>query len=37
LRTALFYAQQMLPDTLALARVVQRGAASVVETDPQLI
>jgi 3-(methylthio)propanoyl-CoA dehydrogenase len=37
LRTALFFAEQMLPNSLALARVVQRGAASVVETDPQLI
>lgn len=37
LRTALFFAEQMLPNALALARVVQRGAASVVETDPQLI
>jgi 3-(methylthio)propanoyl-CoA dehydrogenase len=37
LRTALFFAEQMLPNALALARIVQQGAASVVETDPQLI
>jgi len=37
LRTAFFFAEQMLPNALALARIVQQGAASVVETDPQLI
>jgi hypothetical protein len=37
LRTAVFFAEQMLPNALALGRIVQRGAASVVETDAQLI
>ena len=37
LQTARFYAEQGLPNTLALARVVQGGAASVVETDAALI
>jgi len=36
-RTALFYAQQMLPNALLLARVVQHGAASVTETDSRLL
>jgi len=36
-RTALFYAQQMLPNALLLARVVQYGAASVTETDSRLL
>jgi 3-(methylthio)propanoyl-CoA dehydrogenase len=36
-RTALFYAEQMLPDALALARVVQRGGPSVTETDSALV
>ena len=36
-RTALFYAEQMLPDALALARVVQRGGPSVTQTDSALI
>ena len=36
-RTALFYAEQMLPNALSLARVVQRGGPSVVETDSALI
>jgi alkylation response protein AidB-like acyl-CoA dehydrogenase len=37
LRTARFFAEQMLPNAYALARVVQGGAASVVETDSALI
>ncbi len=37
LRTALFYAEQMLPNALMLSRVVQRGALSVVETDATLV
>ena len=36
-RTALFYAEHLLPNALLLARVVQRGAASVAETDSALI
>jgi 3-(methylthio)propanoyl-CoA dehydrogenase len=35
--TAAFYAAQVLPVTLALARVVEAGGASVVETDAALI
>jgi len=35
--TARFYADQVLPNALALARVVQSGAESVVETDAALI
>jgi 3-(methylthio)propanoyl-CoA dehydrogenase len=35
--TARFYAGQVLPNALALARVVQSGAASVIETDAALI
>jgi len=37
IRTARFYSEQVLPTALALARVVQSGAASVVETDAALI
>ena len=37
LRTVLFFAEQMLPHALMLARVVQRGAPSVVETDATLV
>ena len=37
LQTARFYAEQVLPNALALARVVQGGAESVVETDAALI
>jgi len=33
LRTACFYAEQVLPTASALARIVQSGATSVVETD----
>jgi alkylation response protein AidB-like acyl-CoA dehydrogenase len=35
--SARFYAEQILPQTLALARVVEQGAGSVVETDAELI
>ncbi|HTV51436.1 MAG TPA: acyl-CoA dehydrogenase C-terminal domain-containing protein, partial [Steroidobacteraceae bacterium] len=34
LRSARFYAEQLLPQTLALARIVERGGASVAETEP---
>ena len=37
LRTARFYADQVLPTALALARIVQSGADSVVNTDAALI
>jgi 3-(methylthio)propanoyl-CoA dehydrogenase len=37
LRTARFYAEQVLPAALTQARIVTNGAASVVETDPGLI
>jgi 3-(methylsulfanyl)propanoyl-CoA dehydrogenase len=37
IHTGRFYAQQVLPNALALARVVQSGAQSVVETDAELI
>ena len=33
LRTAHFYAEQVMPTAAALARIVQSGAGSVVETD----
>jgi len=35
--TARFYADQVLPNALALARVVQSGAESVIDTDAALI
>jgi 3-(methylthio)propanoyl-CoA dehydrogenase len=34
LETARFYAEQILPRTLALGRIVERGGASVVEASP---
>ncbi|HEX4676646.1 MAG TPA: acyl-CoA dehydrogenase, partial [Steroidobacteraceae bacterium] len=37
LRTALFYAEQVLPVTIGLARIVTGGANSVVETDAALV
>jgi alkylation response protein AidB-like acyl-CoA dehydrogenase len=37
LRTARFYADQVLPNALALARIVLAGSSSVVETDAALI
>ena len=36
-RTALFYTEQVLPQALALAQVVTKGANSVVETDAALV
>jgi acyl-CoA dehydrogenase len=35
--SARFYAEHILPQTLALARVVEGGSGSVVETDAELI
>jgi len=35
--SARFYAGHLLPQTLALARVVEAGARSVVDTDAELI
>ncbi len=37
LQTARFYAEQLLPNALALARIVERGSASVTQADPKLI
>ena len=37
LRTALFYAEQVLPVTIGLARIVTNGANSVVDTDAALV
>jgi acyl-CoA dehydrogenase len=37
LHTARFYAQQVLPNAIALARVVQGGAEAVVDTDAALV
>jgi hypothetical protein len=37
IRTARFYAAQVLPQATALARVVEEGGASVIETDAALI
>jgi alkylation response protein AidB-like acyl-CoA dehydrogenase len=36
-RTALFYAEQVLPMTIGFARIVTSGANSVVETDAALV
>jgi len=36
-RTAVFFAQQVLPQALALSRVVIHGASSVVDTDAALV
>jgi hypothetical protein len=35
--SARFYADHILPQTLALARVVEKGSDSVIETDAELI
>jgi acyl-CoA dehydrogenase len=35
--SARFYSEHILPQTLALARVVEQGSGSVVETDAELI
>ena len=37
IRSARFYAEQVLPNALALARIVESGATSVVETDATLV
>jgi alkylation response protein AidB-like acyl-CoA dehydrogenase len=37
IRTALFFAQHLLPQAGALSKVVSQGAASVVETDAALV
>lgn len=37
LRSAQFFAQHTLPNALALARVVEQGASSVIDTDAALI
>ena len=37
LRTGLFYAEHVLPQVLALAEVVTKGAGSVVDTDAALV
>jgi hypothetical protein len=37
IRTAYFYARQVLPQALGLAKIVEEGAASVVETEPERI
>ena len=37
LRTARFYAKQVLPQAIGLARVVEDGAASVLEAEPDRI
>jgi hypothetical protein len=37
LHSARFYAEQVLPEALALARIVKSGATSVTETDATLI
>jgi acyl-CoA dehydrogenase len=36
-RTALFFAEHVLPQTMALANVVAKGASSVLETDAALV
>ena len=36
-RSALFYAEQVLPTAFGLARVVANGSDSVVETDAALV
>ncbi|MGB8326705.1 MAG: acyl-CoA dehydrogenase C-terminal domain-containing protein [Steroidobacteraceae bacterium] len=37
LQTARFYAEHLLPGTLALAKTIKSGAMSVVEADPALL
>ncbi len=37
LRTAYFYAKQVLPQAMALAKVVEEGAASVVNAEPERV
>ncbi len=36
-RSALFYAEQVLPVAISLARIIANGANSVVETDAALV
>jgi len=37
LQTGQFYAEQLLPATLGLARIVKSGAGSVADADPALL
>jgi hypothetical protein len=37
IRTAHFYAKQVLPQAIGLAKVVEEGAASVVEAEPERV
>ena len=37
LQTGLFYAEQLLPGTLGLARIVKSGAGSVADADSALL
>ena len=37
IRTAHFYARQVLPQAIGLAKVVEEGAASVVDTEPERV
>ncbi|MGH3440081.1 MAG: acyl-CoA dehydrogenase [Sciscionella sp.] len=37
IRTARFYAKQVLPQAIGLAKVVEEGAASVLEAEPQRV
>jgi 3-(methylthio)propanoyl-CoA dehydrogenase len=37
IRTARFYAKQLLPQTIGLAKVVEEGAASVLEAEPERV
>ncbi len=37
IRTAHFYAKQVLPQALGLAKVVEEGAASVLEAEPERV
>jgi acyl-CoA dehydrogenase len=37
IRTAHFYAKQVLPLAIGLAKVVEEGAASVLDTEPERV
>jgi hypothetical protein len=37
IRTARFYAKQVLPQAIGLAKVVEEGAASVLEAEPERV
>ena len=37
IRTAYFYAKQVLPQAIGLAKVVEEGAASVLEAEPERV